>query len=46
MVDIKNLMVVSFFTIIISFIDTLSYSIRPSGVRIYKIAVEAHHHYL
>jgi len=39
MVDIKRLLVVSFFTMIISLIDTLSYSIRPSGVRTHKIAV-------
>lgn len=39
MVDIKRLLLVCAFTIIIQFIDTLSYSIRPSGVRTGKIAV-------
>ncbi|KKC30174.1 hypothetical protein CDSM653_00788 [Caldanaerobacter subterraneus subsp. pacificus DSM 12653] len=39
MIDIKRLLIVAFFTMIIHFIDTLSYSIRPSGVRTKKLAV-------
>jgi len=39
MVDIKRLLIVCFFTMVINLIDTLSYSIRPSGVRTKKLAV-------
>jgi len=39
MVDIKRLIIVCFFTMVINLIDTLSYSIRPSGVRTKKLAV-------
>lgn len=39
MVDVKRLLIVCFFTMIINLIDTLSYSIRPSGVRTRKLAV-------
>ncbi|AIS51913.1 hypothetical protein TKV_c07300 [Thermoanaerobacter kivui] len=39
MIDAKRLMIVAFFTMVINLIDTLSYSIRPSGVRTRKLAV-------
>ncbi|EMT39948.1 Protein of unknown function [Thermoanaerobacter thermohydrosulfuricus] len=39
MIDAKRLIIVAFFTMVINLIDTLSYSIRPSGVRTRKLAV-------
>lgn len=39
MIDAKRLIIVCFFIMIINLIDTLSYSIRPSGVRTRKLAV-------
>ncbi|MDI6605061.1 lipid II flippase Amj family protein [Aceticella autotrophica] len=39
MIDAKRLLIVCFFTVIINLVDTLSYSIRPSGVMTRKLAV-------
>lgn len=39
LIDAKRLLIVCFFTMIINLIDTLSYSIRPSGVKTRKLAV-------